>query len=120
MGIGRYLLHDFHTARELNQLEQKRRRASRRQRKRRSRMRQEREDLKRDLEAVSLLAFSLAELGVRKGLYSPQELRSLIDELDQHDGQADRRLPVSTLLAAMAEGAAAEVTVEAGSGERPA
>ncbi len=102
MGLGRYLLHDFFTAQEFNRRDRQRRQAAKSRRRRRSRMAREREALRADLERVSLFAFGLAELCVRKGLLTPEELKTTIEELDGLDGDADGRLPVSSLAAAMA------------------
>ena len=92
MSWTRYFLHDFWTARELNEIEeQTRRRARALRRDRRSAARQ-REELESDVGFLALTLLSLVRSLVEKGVLSREELRAHMRELDAADGVEDGKL----------------------------
>ena len=88
MGLERYLLHDFFTALELNDLE----RRGRLERRARVSQRQRADRLEAEVGRAALLLRSLAELCIAKGVITAEELRRQMLAVDLVDGVADQRL----------------------------
>ena len=99
MSWTRYLLHDFWTAREFNELEASQRssrRSARQHRSNAARARkelQERiEELEQDLGEATLLLRTLADLCVEEGVLTAEQLQAKAKELDALDGVIDGRM----------------------------
>jgi hypothetical protein len=88
MGVARWLFNDWFTAHELDQLDSKLASQSRRDERQDQRI----EALRADLERVSLLAKSLADLCLEHGVLTRDQLRERMFELDLSDGRQDGRL----------------------------
>ncbi len=92
MGLEGYFLHDFFTAREFNDLEERLRRERFFERRRRDAQHRQIEETEDELGRVALLARSLAELCIAKGLITTDELRKQMLATDLEDGQGDGKL----------------------------
>ena len=92
MGWERFLLNDFFTAMELNELEHRLRAVSRVNKEGRSAIRSRLDALEEGVGRVALLARSLAELCLDKGLLTKEELVERLRSVDLVDGTQDRRL----------------------------
>lgn len=95
MSWTRYLLHDFWTARALNELEEKltsSRRNARRQVLAKAALSDRVRELEQDLEETVLLARALADVCMAKGLLDAKELGARIEHLDGLDGVVDGRI----------------------------
>jgi hypothetical protein len=92
MGIERYFLHDFFTAYELNHLEEQLADERHRHVQKRAEARQRVVSLEDGLARVALLARSLAELCIAKGVLTREELTAQLAATDFADGARDQRL----------------------------
>jgi hypothetical protein len=92
MGLECYFLHDFFTARELNELERRARRERTFQHGQRLSTLKRAEVTEEELGRVALLARSLAELCLAKGLITAEELRQRMLTVDAVDGARDAKL----------------------------
>ena len=92
MGLERYFLHDFFTAHELNELERRTRSERAFQHRQRLSALKRAEAAEDELARVALLARSLAELCLAKGLITAEELRQRMLTVDAVDGKRDARL----------------------------
>ncbi|NOT29833.1 MAG: hypothetical protein HOP15_05215 [Planctomycetes bacterium] len=98
MGIGRFFLHDFFTAAELNLLEDQLTRRNAQDSKRHKSAKARVEALESDLERVALLTRALADLCLSKGLLTRDELIGQIQEADLADGKRDERLQAKVVM----------------------
>jgi len=98
MGLSRYFLHDFFTARELNQLEERERLRRRSEHRRRLADRQRIEELERGIARVAMLARGLADACLAKGVLAREELSRFLLEADLADGVEDDGLDPSVAL----------------------
>ena len=89
MSLSRYFLHDFFTAREFNQLEQRERRRRDQQRRWRRADHQRIQVLEDQLARVAMLARGLADACLAKGVLTKQELAHFLLEADLADGVED-------------------------------
>jgi hypothetical protein len=89
MSLSRYFLHDFFTARELNQLEERERRRREQQRRWRRADHQRIEVLEEQLARVAMLARGLADACLSKGVLTREELAGFLLEADLADGVED-------------------------------
>lgn len=99
MSWTRYLLHDFWTARALNEMDDERQRSKRAARQRSMRRSKEIkeqsariDELEQDLAETTLLLRALADLSVSKGLITADEISERALELDKLDGVVDGRM----------------------------
>lgn len=95
MGLARWLFNDFFTAHELDQLD---RRAAEREDRTEDELDALHDALARvraDLDRVSLLAKSLADLCVERGVLTREQLHDKVLALDLADGVRDGRLKSS-------------------------
>jgi len=98
MGWERYFLHDFFTATELNELEERLASSHRVARERHTSARARIEALEKDLGRIALVTRSLADLCISKGLLTKNELVQLMLEVDLADGVRDQRLSADVVL----------------------
>jgi len=98
MSLSRYFLHDFFTAREFNQLEERERRQRTRRRRQRLADQQRLEVLEDQLARVAMLARGLADACLAKGVFSKEELAHFLLEADLADGIEDGKLDPSVAL----------------------
>lgn len=89
MSLGRYFLHDFFTARELNAIEDRESRRNRRERQQRRSDRQRVEDLESELARVTMLARALAQACLARGVLTREELSAALVAADLADGVQD-------------------------------
>lgn len=92
MGIGRFFLHDFFTAMELNEIERTNKRRDRGIRRVGKQMRERHEELQDQVDRLTLFTVALAELSVAKGAITRDELHKMIHEIDMRDGVADGKI----------------------------
>jgi len=92
MSWTRYLMHDFCTAREFNEIEEQTKRRARAMRRDRRSAARQREDLESDVGFLALTLLSLVRSLVEKGVLSPEDLRAHMRELDAADGVEDGKL----------------------------
>ena len=92
MGIERYFLNDFFTAYELNRLEKKLAEERHSSFEKRSEARKRVVSLEDGLARVALLARSLADLCIAKGILTREELAAQLAATDFADGARDQRL----------------------------
>ena len=95
MSWTRYLMHDFFTARALNEKDEEidhLRAANRSRRRRESALKERVADLEDTVGRMSLLLGVLVEVGLRKGTFDEAELDAEFDRLDLRDGVRDGKL----------------------------
>ena len=92
MSWTRYLVHDFWTAREFNEIEERTKAHARALRRSGRRASRQREELETDVGFLALTLLSLVRSLVDKGVLSAEELRAHMRELDAADGVEDGRL----------------------------
>lgn len=98
MSLSRYFLHDFFTAREFNQLEERERRRRSRRRRQRLADQQRLEVLEDQLARVAMLARGLADACLAKGVFTREDLARFLIEADLADGVEDGGLDPSVAL----------------------
>jgi len=98
MGWERYFLHDFFTARELNELEEKHALRSRFERQLRASTSARIAALENDLARVALLARALADVCIAKGVLTKEELMRQLLEADAADGKRDEKLAAKVVM----------------------
>jgi hypothetical protein len=91
MDLSGYLFPDW-TPAQRNELNQRAARMAEAMNFTRNRLKARIERLEGDLGRVALLARALADACVRKGLFTPDELASMVREVDASDGVSDGRL----------------------------
>jgi len=92
MGWERYFLHDFFTAKEFNELDEKLEFRRRLDREKQSNAQARITALENDLARVALLARALADLCIAKGVLTKEELKQQLLEADLADGRRDEKL----------------------------
>lgn len=92
MGISRYLFNDWFTARELDELDKRNTFVQLATNARFHEQTKEIDDLRGDVAALALLARSLAELCIERGVLTQDDLKQRMLALDLTDGVADNRL----------------------------
>jgi hypothetical protein len=98
MGIGRFFLHDFFTAQEFNELDDRLAYLRKLDHERRAATNARIEALEMDLGRVALVARALAELCVAKGVLTKEELVRAVQEADLADGVGDQSLSADMVL----------------------
>jgi hypothetical protein len=98
MSLSRYFLHDFFTAREFNELEQRERRRRDQQRRWRRADHERIQVLEDQLARVAMLARGLADACLAKGVMSRDELAHHLLEADLADGAEDGGLDPTVAL----------------------
>jgi len=98
MGFERYLLHDWFTAGEFNELERRLASSQKLARERQASARSRIEALENDLGRIALVTRSLADLCLAKGLLTKEELVRQLLEADLADGVRDQRLSADVVL----------------------
>ena len=98
MGLSRYFLHDFFTAHELNQMEERERRRRQQQRRWRRADHERIQELEDQLARVAMLARGLADACLAKGVLTREELAHFLLEADLADGAQDGGLDPSVAL----------------------
>lgn len=88
MGIGRFFLHDFFTAADLNAVDETLQAHETRSDDILRRVR----DLERDLGICVLLSRGLADLCIERGILTKEQLSSRISDIDLLDGKLDGRV----------------------------
>jgi len=98
MNWGRFLLNDWFTAFELEELERRLKVNSSVAREGRASLKARIEALENDLGRVALLARALADLCLSKGLITREELVRQLLEADLADGKRDQRLQARVVM----------------------
>ena len=98
MGFERYFLHDLFTAAEFNKLEEREHERQRQQHEQQASTKQRVSELEQGIGRVALLARSLAELCLEKGLITKEELRVRLLADDMADGAGDGKLDPKVVL----------------------
>ncbi|MHC4940842.1 MAG: hypothetical protein ACYTHK_18015 [Planctomycetota bacterium] len=101
MSLTRYFLHDFWTAAEFNEIEQKTNARQRVERKARRRATAERAELEEDAGFLALTLMGLIRSLVAKGVISREELLREMRALDAADGEVDGRMDPDAVRDAM-------------------
>jgi len=91
MGLTRYFLHDFWTAREFDQLDEELERARIRSAHHQDQLLTQLEDLERDIGRLTLTVRALVDVCLAKGLFEKGELTSRMKRIDLSDGVEDGR-----------------------------
>lgn len=87
-----YWFGNFWTAREFGRMDVQMRRRARTARKGRVQIRKQVDELEEDLGRIALLCRALAEVCIKKGVLTHNELAAMIGEVDLADGVQDGRL----------------------------
>jgi hypothetical protein len=97
MSWTRYLFHDYFTAKELNRIDAAAERRRRITSSERTDLRRLCSELEDDLGRLALLVHALAEVCVRKGVLTREEITAMMAEVDMLDGVADGKLDPNAL-----------------------